>query len=507
VNTAALLEKQAQLHPDKTAIVFQNESISFKELNETINRFAHLFVERGITKGTKVLLFVKPSIELPATTFALFKVGAVPVFIDPGVGLRNLLRAIAEASPEALVSAPFVRGLSLGFRNAFKSINVRLDGSKLREISKDQSPHFEMHDAAADEMAAILFTSGATGKAKGVVYTHQIFMAQTRLLQQMYQLTSNDVDCPYFALFSFFTLAMGMTSHVPDVDPSKPSKIDPSVVVANIKDNNATFAAGSPAIWARVGDYCLLHEIELSSLRSLVMFGAPVDVRMHETWQKILPNGTTYAPYGATESLPISNISGEYILANTAAMTRGGAGVCVGQAVAGARVMIFGGDEILVSGELTTREYFNETEATQKSKLTLNGRLWHKVGDVGTLDDQGRIWFWGRKAHVVETGTQKLYPVCCEPVFNQHPRVKRSALVGPRLGGRVVPSLVIELKDGSTAMTEGLLQELCEIRDLHEHTRPIEKFLLKKSFPVDVRHNIKIDNLALCAWVEEKLTR
>jgi len=519
VNTAALLEKQAQLHPEKTAIVFQNESIRFGELEETINRFAHYFKKRGIVQGTKVLLFVKPSIELPAITFALFKVGAIPVFIDPGIGLRNLLKAIAEVSPAALISVPLMRGLSMGFRNAFKSINVRLDVTKLREQSKDQSPHFDMYNASADELAAILFTSGATGRAKGVVYSHRIFMAQTSLLQEMYSLTSDDVDCPYFALFSFFTLAMGLTLHVPDVDPSKPSKIDPSVVVANIRDNKGTFAAGSPAIWARVGDYCLLHGIQLPTLRCLVMFGAPVDVSMHEKWQKILPNGTTYTPYGATESLPISNISGEYILENTAGLTRAGAGVCVGKPAPLVEVRIFGGDEIIVSGDTTTREYYNETEATQQSKLILDDKLWHKVGDVGTIDDEGRIWFWGRKAHVVElegsdgtgspgssggSGGLKLYPVPCETVFNQHPKVKRTALVGPRLGGRVVPTLVVELKDGSTTLTEGLLAELKEIRDSHEHTKPIEKFILKKTFPVDVRHNIKIDNLALRAWVEEK---
>jgi len=521
VNTAALLQKQAELHPNKTAIVFQNDKISFKELDETINRFAHYFQKRGIERGAKVLLFVKPSIELPAITFALFKLGAVPVFIDPGIGLRNLLKAIAEVSPAALVSVPLMRGLSMGFRKAFKSINVRLDSTKLREQSRDQSPHFDLYDAPEDELAAILFTSGATGRAKGVVYTHKIFIAQTRLLQEMYSLTSDDVDCPYFALFSFFTLAMGLTLHVPDVDPSKPSKIDPSVVVANIRDNKATFAAGSPAIWQRVGDYCLRNNIQLPALRSLVMFGAPVAVDMHQTWQRILPNGTTYTPYGATESLPISNISGEYILENTAALTFKGAGVCVGKAVPSVEVMIHDGDEILVSGNTTTTEYYNETSATAESKLTLGGRLWHKVGDVGTIDEEGRIWFWGRKAHVVELDEpagQKMYPVPCETVFNQHPKIKRTALVGPRLGGgsggsgsggsgsggKVTPTLVIELKDGTTAMTDDLLAELKEIRDSYEHTKPIEKFILKKSFPVDVRHNIKIDNLALRSWVEEK---
>ena len=504
MNTAELLEKQAESLPNKPAIVFKNKTISFKELDETINRFAHYFIKRKIKPGDKVLVFIRPSIELPATTFALFKVGAIPIFIDPGVGINNLLRAVGEASPTALIAPPFVYGVSVALRSAFKSVRVNLYASKLQKQSRDQSSQFKKHEATEDEMAAILFTSGATGRPKGVVYTHKIFIAQTRLLQELYSLTSDDVDCPYFSLFSFFTLAMGMTAFIPSIDPSRPARVNPHAVVTSIRESKATFTAGSPTIWAKVADYCLAHDIQLPSLRSLVMFGAPVEVSMHEKWQRILPNGTTYTPYGATESLPVSNISGVSILDNTAGLTLAGAGVCVGKPVPSVEVMIAEDNEILVCGDTTTKEYYNEPDVTQERKLVLDGRLWHRSRDVGSIDEEGRIWFWGRKAYVVDLGAERMYPVPCETVFNQHPRIKRTALVGPRIGSRIVPSLVIELEDSSTVMTEALLKELLEIRDAHEHTKPIEKFFLKKSFPVDVRHNIKIDNLALCAWVEEK---
>ncbi|MCL1846675.1 MAG: AMP-binding protein [Coriobacteriia bacterium] len=504
MNTASLLERQAEELPHKTAIVFNDKKVSFKELDETINRFANLFIKRGIRQGTKVLLFIQPSIELPATTFALFKVGAIPIFIDPGMGLKNLLRAVSEVVPQAMVAVPFIRILSLVFRRSFKQVSIKLDCTKLLEASKDESPCFEKYDAPADEMAAILFTSGGTGKPKGVVYTHKIFITQTRLLQEMFNLTSDDVDCPCFPLFSFFTIAMGMTSCIPQMDSTHPSRTDPQELVAGMLEQQTTFAAGSPAIWTKVADYCNARGIQLPSLRYLVMFGAPVEVGMHEKWEKILPNGTTYTPYGATESLPISNISGQTVLQDTAALTLEGAGVCVGKAVPSVEVRIFGKDEIIVAGDTVTREYYNEEAATQESKLDIDGRLWHKVGDVGRIDEQGHIWFWGRRSHVVDVGEERMYPVPCETVFNRHPEVRRSALVGPRINGRIVPALVVELRNGSTKMTETLLKELHEIRDRYEHTRLIERFYLKRSFPVDVRHNIKIDSLLLCKWAEEQ---
>ena len=505
MNTAALLEKQAKLLPDKTAIVCNGERISFKELDDTINRLAHYFARKGITQGTKVMLFIRPSIELSATAFALFKVGAVPIFIDLGMGYKNLLKAVAKVAPNALIAEPVVCVLSRIFRNAFKGVGIRLNSTKIREAAKGESSSFETYDAPEDEMAAIIFTSGGTGKPKGVVYTHKIFTTQTRLLQEMYSLSSDDVDCPCFSLFSFFTIAMGMTSCIPVMNYSYPAKADPSAIVSNLIQNKTTFAAGSPAVWYKVADYCNAQGIQLPYLKNLVMFGAPVATDMHHKWQKVLPNGTTYTPYGASESLPITNISGRYILENTAERTLRGAGTCVGTAVPSVEAKVYNGDEIIVSGDTTTKEYYEEKEATLRSKIEIDGILWHKVGDVGTIDDEGRIWFWGRKDHVVSLGGIKMYPIPCETVFSRIKRIKRTALVGPSIGGRTVPTLVIELTDGSTKMTPELLGDLCKIRDEYEHTKPIEKFCIKKSFPVDARHNIKIDRIQLRKWVEDKL--
>jgi len=361
-----------------------------------------------------------------------------------------------------------------------------------------------MYDATEDEMAAILFTSGGTGKPKGVVYTHKIFITQTKLLKEIYSLTPDDVDCPCFSLFSFFTVAMGLTSCFPDMDHSHPVKTDPGAIVRNLTENKTTFAAGSPIVWDMVADHCNTRGIQLTFLKSVVMFGAPVTTSLHKKWQNILPNGTTYTPYGATESLPITNISGEYILENTAEKTLEGAGTCVGKAVPSVEVEIFNEDEIIVSGDTTTREYYNDIEATRGSKIEIDGKLWHKTGDVGTIDDEGHVWFWGRKDHVVYLGDAKMYPIPCETVFFRNKNVRRAALVGPTIDGRTVPTLVIEPQDGNIEMSMEFQEDLFKIRDKYEHTRPIEKFYLKQSFPVDVRHNIKIDRIQLRKWVEDK---
>jgi acyl-CoA synthetase (AMP-forming)/AMP-acid ligase II len=347
------------------------------------------------------------------------------------------------------------------------------------------------------------------------------------MLQKLYQLTSNDIDMPGFPLFSLFTVAMGLTSCIPDMDPTKPGKCDPKKIVQNIQDLTPTFVAGSPAIWERVADYCLLNNLTLPSIKYVVMFGAPVSVNIHRKFSHLLPNGTTYTPYGATEALPVCNISGNFILKKTASLSDIGHGTCVGFPAPNIEIKIikisdqiisrFNKEieqptnqvgEIIVKGAIATREYLNLPEMTSEAKIYESDRLdifWHRMGDLGFIDDSGLLWFCGRKSHMVKTSEQNLYPIPIEAIFNNHPEVRRSALVGLGVAGRQIPAIVIERKDGhflSGKRRSIFESELIAIAKKHPQAKEIQKFYLSKEFPVDVRHNIKIDRLKLKAEIE-----
>jgi acyl-CoA synthetase (AMP-forming)/AMP-acid ligase II len=345
-------------------------------------------------------------------------------------------------------------------------------------------------------------------------------MEQTENLKSMFRLTPSDIDLPGFPLFSLFTIAMGMQSCIPDMDPRIPAACDPKKLVKNIQDHRPTFVAGSPAIWERVADYCLENDIQLPSIKYVVMFGAPVAILLHEKFSAILPNGTTYTPYGATEALPISNISGKYILENTAQKSRSGLGTCVGFPIKGMTVKIIEINEnkiensndchflppnkigeIIVSGLVVTKEYLNLVEQTKEAKIQdENGLFWHRMGDVGFLDNEGKLWFCGRKSHCVFTSNEILYPIQCEAIFNLHPEVKRSALVGLGIKGQQVPAIIIERKDKQFLQGKSrsiFESELMKLSKKHPHTSNIEKIYYSKTFPVDVRHNIKIDRIKL----------
>lgn len=526
MNIAHRIREVSLRLPEKKSVVLasDNSSYTFKEFEERSNQIAQRLTKLGIGPGMRTLLFVKPCLDFSIITFALFKIGAVPVLIDPGMGLPHLLNSVKQVKPEAMISIGMVHWLRRIKKHYFKSLKIKVSLSPvggnthhLYEGLELEPKTFDIADVSMSDSSAILFTSGGTGIPKGVLYTHGILNTQTDLLKEMFSLNESNTDLPGFPLFALFTLAMGMTSVIPQMDPTKPAQCDPKKLVKNILDHNITFVAGSPAIWERVGKYCLEKNIKLPSVKQVVMFGAPVRAEIHQMFKNILVNGDTYTPYGATECLPVCLISGTEVLKEHLPTMLQGYGTCIGKAVPNTQIKIIKTTdipeahihemkegqvgEIAVCGKQVTSGYFEMPLEDQKAKIT-DGGFWHRMGDVGWKDDKGNIWFLGRKTHRVEGTDNTYYSIQMEAIFNQHPKIKRTALVKLQVGNKIVPGLVVERHDKKIKMTDAFLKELEVMKASQEFTKDIQHFFLHPQFPVDVRHNIKIDRVKLSVWAQ-----
>ncbi|MEW5804157.1 MAG: fatty acid CoA ligase family protein [bacterium] len=550
MNIASYLPENARKIPFQRAVVFPHSRdaqgrvsythLTFRQLNEEADRYAHGFKTLGIQRGMRVLLMVRPGLEFIALTFALFKMGAVPVLIDPGMGKSNLLNCIASVEPEALIAIPLVHAARLLFGKYFQSVRYSVTvgsrrfpggGPTIHDVRKLDSKPFEVVETKDTDTAAILFTTGSTGSPKGVVYLHGMFDAQVRLIQQAYAIGEGEVDLPGFPLFALFSAAMGMTSVIPDMDPTKPARVNPARIVEAIQNHGVTNSFGSPAIWRRVTEYCLDQGLQLPSLKRVLMAGAPVPLAILDRFTKILSKeADTYTPYGATESLPVSSISGRQILHEAQEKMLDGAGTCVGLPLPSIRIKIIeikdavipAWDEvrelpcghigeIVVFGPVVTHEYYNRQEATNLAKIRDGTNIWHRMGDVGYLDEKGLLWFCGRMAHRVITLKRTLFTVPCEAIFNQHPQVFRTALVGIGKKPDQQPAIIVEPKEGKMPKGQAdkrrLIEELKELGQRSPLTRDIEIFLFHPSFPVDIRHNAKIFREKLAVWAEEQVKK
>jgi len=544
VNIAYRLRETAQRMPYKRAVVYPAgrdrvgrvtyAHLTFEQLERESDALAAGLESIGIQRGTKTVLMVKPGIEFFVLIFAMFKCGAVPVVVDPGMGIRRMLRCLESTRPEAFIGIPLAHAVRVCFPRYFRSILTTVTvGPKLfwGGVSLDQLyvrpwQKYHMAPTTRDETAAILFTTGSTGPAKGVVYSHGNFDAQIRQIQSHFDIGDDEIDLPTFPLFALFDPALGMTAIIPDMDPRRPAHVDPEKIIEPILNHGVTNMFASPALLNRVGAFGKKRHIRLPSLRRVVSAGAPVAPANIEQFSSML-NDTSevHTPYGATEAVPIISIGSHEILSETRALSEQGYGMCVGRPIGEVDVRIIhisddpieswsediavkDGDigEIIVRGEVVTRSYFKNPRATTHAKIPDGDSFWHRMGDLAWRDSKNRIWFCGRKGHRVSTIEGDMFTIPCEAIFNNHPGVFRSALVGIGTRPRQTPVICIELNpDDPKKDRDQLTEELLKMAATSPLTQSIHHILYHRCFPVDIRHNSKIFREQLATWAARRV--
>ncbi|MGN6113653.1 MAG: olefin beta-lactone synthetase [Luteimonas sp.] len=540
-NIAAALPRLARAHPDRVAMRYPGrdgeyrDALTYAQLDARSDAIAAGLARRGIGRGTRAVVMVRPTPAFFLVMFALFKAGAVPVLVDPGIAKRALKKCLDEAQPEAFIGVPlamaakallgWARGARLRVTTGARALFADATLAAVEGDGAGGGP--QLVDTAPDDVAAILFTSGSTGVPKGVVYRHRHFVAQVAMLRDAFGIEAGGVDLPTFPPFALFDPALGLTSIIPDMDPTRPANADPRRLLRAIERFGATQLFGSPALMRVLAE----HGAPLPGVRLATSAGAPVPPDVVARMLELLPDGARFwTPYGATECLPVAAIEGRELL-SLRARTEAGAGTCVGRPVAPNEVRIIRIDddaiaewndallaapgaigEITVAGPSATDAYFNRDAQTRLAKIRElrpdgSGRIVHRMGDLGWFDAEGRLWFCGRKSQrVVVDAATTLCTEQAEPVFNAHPAVRRSALVGvgPRGAQRAV--LVYELETGIAGRERsGMPEALRAIAAAHPHLAAIAAFMRHpKPLPVDIRHNAKIGREALAAWAAKQ---
>jgi len=543
-NIASALVRQARLQGGNTAIHYPTAkrggrvvyaSASYADLDRLSDDYARGLIEYGIGRGVRCALMLTPGLDFFAMFFALFKAGSVPVLIDPGIGVKPLKSCLADAQPQAFIgvtkaqAARAVLGWAPGAKLVTSGPRLGWGGLGTKQLRKlgEKTSGGVLADTAPDEMAALLFTSGSTGIPKGVVYRHRHFTAQVELLQAAFDIRPGEVDLPTFPPFALFDPALGMTTVIPYMDPTRPAKADPRLLVQAIDRFGVNNLFGSPALLNVLGRHTEPNKIRLATLRRVISAGAAVPVGTIRRLQKALPEGAEiHTPYGATECLPVASIAGSGIDAGVEKRTSAGEGTCVGLPVEPNRVKIIPvsdkairhfsdtmelppgiSGEIVVHGPTTTDAYWQKPEQDRLAKIAdADGNTWHRMGDVGYFDPRGRLWYCGRKSQRVVNGHECLYADQVEAIFNVHPEVARTALVGVGAPGWQTPVLCVEpLHKPDAARRHRIETDLLQIAQRHAVSRPVKRILFHKSFPVDIRHNAKIGREQLAVWAAQQL--
>jgi acyl-CoA synthetase (AMP-forming)/AMP-acid ligase II len=514
---------------------------TYRELSSEVESIAVGLRDMGISEGTRTVFMAPPSYGACVAGLALTRVGATTVWIDPGVGYLNVAERLRRLDVEAFVGIPLAHlartFFGWGPRFLTKSIVIGPPGfpgaRSLASLRKPAPASPKPPRVSPDDAAAIMYTTGSTGPAKPVLYPHRNICNIYRLVHHTWRFERGGtaVDMPVFPAFFSVGLSAGGTVVIPPIDfvRQSPANVDPRALLEVIRDCSVQTLFASPVILENLAR--LEREgATAPSLRTVIGGGAPLYAHVIEPLRRLIgPGGEVHADYGATEALPATEMPGAEALDGAFDATARGAGLCVGRPFAGVACKIVeiadgpiatmadarelrSGEigEIIVRGPHVSPEYADDRESTAKNKIIdADGGVWHRLGDAGYLDDRGRVWCCGRVGHRLELASGRMFPLLCEPIFDAHPRVRRSGLVGVRTSTAITPVICVELIDGRTRGRDlaVLRDELLAIAARHPTTSQIRHVLFHPRLPVDPRHNSKIERPTLSRWAASQLPR
>jgi acyl-CoA synthetase (AMP-forming)/AMP-acid ligase II len=486
-----------------------HQTLTFAELEQSSTRVAASLYERGLVPGDAVLLLLPMSADLYIALLGVLRAGLSAMFVDPSAGTSRLNDACRLHPPAAFIGIPkahLLRLLSREIRAIPKKFTLRrlLAGAPVDGPPVPREP---------GDPALLTFTSGSTGQAKAALRTHGFLLAQYEVLRGNIALEAEEVDLTTLPVFLLANLAAGVTSVIPSVDLRRPGLADPAALAAAIRDHRVTRTAASPALLERLADHCLARKQTLPTLRKIFTGGAPVFPRLLEKLQSIAPGARLTAVYGSTEAEPIAHVDWDQISPGDLTRMRSGDGLLTGHPVAEIETRVIDNawgmplasltpeeldratlppgrhGEIIVTGAHVLRGYL-DGRGDGETKIHVEGSVWHRTGDAGYFDPDGRLWLLGRCGSEITDRHGTLHPFSVECAASRFPAVHRSALFAKN-GRRI---LALEAAPGTELPLDELREALAWAH--------ISTFQAVDTIPVDPRHNAKIDYPALRELLE-----
>lgn len=545
-NIAGALRWQADRQPGAVAYHYADfryygqqrySECSYLEFNELTDAYARGLEEYGIKAGDRVVLITEPGFEFFGLFFALLKVGAIPVLADPGLSPHLLGKCIEDAEPAAFIGSPRMnfrrvmkgwgrkscnRAVSTGMNLPGIAIGIKalykLGMSDTREVFNLSRP---------EDTAAIIYTSGHGGDPRGVIYRHRHFAAQVDLFREAFDIEEGEISLPTNPVFGILDAALGLTTVIAKVDPNRPARAAVRRLLHAVERFRVNNIFVSPSMLVILAEYLQENGIRLPIIRRMITFGASPRLEIITRVENALHDeARIHAPYGSAECFPVSSVTNHEVDSTLQDMMESGEGVCVGRPVALNDIRIIAASdkplrnmdevtelppgmpgEIVVSGPGCTDSYWRRDEETRHARIAdESGGYWHRMGDIGSIDGMGRLWFCGRISERIRTAEEVLYPNQVEAVFNQHPDVLHTALVGVGDEGQQMPVLCAELRTRlKTVDVERVHFDLLQLAQAFSLTRSVRTVLFHPGFPVDARNPAVIRRDVLSRWAARKM--
>lgn len=546
-NLAETVREVAAKYPERIAVIEPDgfaadgkrkyKHFTYAQLTKDAESLAPGLRELGINEGTRIVCMTPPSYEACVVGLALQRVGAFTLWIDPSVGYLNVAERLSRIKPEAFVGIPaaFFGRTVFGWGTRFSKKSIVINGffpgaKTLASLYRNAPEKPEKPNVSPDDPCTVLYTTGSTGPAKPALYLHRNYVNVYRISHKSWRFDPGNnppVDMAVFPAFFFIAISAGGTMVVPPIKfPGEtPAKAKPKALLEVINDCGVQSCFASPVLLENMARYAVENGIKTPTLTRVIGGGAPIFASVKRALLEMMgKDGQVFANYGATEALPSTEMGAQEALEETFPLTDKGAGICVGRPFEGVEVRIVRivdgiinsieeterlavGEigEIIVRSKHISPMYYLDDESTRKNKVSDTNGQWHRLGDSGYIDDKGRVWTCGRVGQRVKSKDGDVFPLLAEPIFDSHPQVHRSGLVGIAINGSIEPVICVQLKPGHSGTQKDIRKQLLELATQYSATSIVKHVLFTEKLPVDPRHNSKIERPALAKWAAKKL--
>jgi len=547
-NLADTVLEVARKYPERIAVIepdgFDAEGkrkykrYTYAQLSSDAESIAPGLREMGIAEGTRIVCMTPPCYESCVVGLALQRGRCITLWIDPSVGYLNVAERLNRIKPQAFVGIPvahlgrFVFGWGQRFPKKSIVINGFFPGARTLSSLKRHAPeHPPKPNITPNDPAAVLYTTGSTGPAKPTLYLHRNYVQLYRIAHQSWRFDPENnppVDMAIFPAFFFIAISAGGTMVAPPIKFPKetPAKASPQALLEAINDCGVQTCFASPVLLENMARYAVEHNIKTPALKRVIGGGAPIFASVKRALLKMMgAEGQVFANYGATEALPSTEMGAQEALEETFPLTEKGTGICVGRPFEGVEVRIIQlqdgaitsidetkempmGEigEIIVRGGHISPGYYLEPESDRKNKIPDPSGQWHRLGDAGYIDEKNRLWVCGRVGQRVKAANGSVFSLLAEPIFDTHPQVDRSGLVGVPHNGTEIPVICVQLKKGFNGTEETIRKSILELAVKHTVTQEVKHVLFIDKLPFDPRHNSKIERPALAKWAAKKFS-
>lgn len=486
MNLASQLIEKRETMPQKVCLIEKKRQLTYKELYQKVANFSQHLKENEITHGTKVLVLVPMSIDLYITLLSLWSVGAVACFMDAGFikqGMKN--NEFDEVDGMIGITKYMIYAdINPHLRMLKKRVNVQMI-EKLKNV-----PSLEIESVSGDTSAILTYTSGTTGKSKIVSRTHDFLQIQSEILEESLNYEQDDVELSSIPIFTLCNISAGITTVIADGNYTDLGASNPKTLFNQIKNHHINRLMAAPGMLNVITQYCLNHKTILPQIHKVFTGGGAVFLDFVENMKKVYPASKIITLYGSTEAEPIAELDISDMTSGDIEDTKKGKGILAGNVVgvSDCKTIITGIDEIgditqkefegiktdgvgeiVVAGKNVLQGYVNGI-GDKENKFSVDSIKYHRTGDLGWIDGQGRIWLRGRIK---------------EPYFDIEASLHAQLKIGKTAIFKHHDKIILVLEKGDKIKED-------KVREVVPFAK-IDEIRYVKKIPVDKRHSTKVD--------------